>query len=84
MGKKKALSVTSAQALEFLKGQDKPTIMAQIEVEGLNSANLTALVARGLVEAQKVEIEVPTTVKRKVNAYTITEKGLAFSGDETE
>ena len=78
MANKKPLSVTSAQALKFLKGRDEPTIMADIEVEGLNSANLTALVTRGLIEAEKVEIEVPTVVKRKVNAYTITEKGQNF------
>jgi DNA-binding PadR family transcriptional regulator len=55
--------------------------MSDMGIEGLNSANLTALVNRGLVSAEQVIVEVPTIVKRKVNAYTITDKGLTFKGE---
>ena len=81
MANKKPLSQHSQKALSFLKGQTEPTIMASIEVEGLNSAHLTALKNRGLVETVQVEIEVPTVVKRKVNAYTLTAKGHEFKAE---
>jgi UDP-N-acetylenolpyruvoylglucosamine reductase len=47
----------------------------------LNSAHLTALVNRGYVEAKDVEVEVITTVKRKVKAYVITDEGKAYKGE---
>jgi DNA-binding PadR family transcriptional regulator len=39
-------------------------------------------VNRGLATTDKVEVEVPTVVKRKVNIYTITEKGIDFKESE--
>ena len=81
MANQKPISVKSMEALQYLKGQTEPTIMGHIEVEGLNSAHLTALANRGLVEAVQVTVEVPTVVKRKVNAYTLTEKGRTFKAE---
>ena len=81
MANKKPLSPVSQEALDFLKGRTEPTIMAEIEVKDLNSANLTALKNRGLIEAVQVTVEVPTVVKRKVNAYSLTEKGREFKAE---
>jgi len=81
MANQKVLSEKSLQVLEILKGATAPMIMSEIEIENLNSANLTALVNRGLVVAEQVIVEVPTIVKRKVNAYNLTEKGKAFKGE---
>jgi hypothetical protein len=81
MANQKVLSPKSLQALEILKGADKQMIMSEFEIEGLNSANLTALVNRGLIEANQVIVEVPTIVKRKVNAYTLTDKGKEFKAE---
>jgi hypothetical protein len=77
----KVLSPKSVEVLEVLKSATAPIIMSEMNIEGLNSANLTALVNRGLVVAESVVVEVPTIVKRKVNAYTITEKGLTFKAE---
>jgi hypothetical protein len=81
MANSKILSPKSLQVLEILKGANSPMVMSDIAVEGLNSANLTALVNRGLATAEQVVVEVPTIVKRKVNAYTLTEKGKTFKGE---
>lgn len=81
MANLKPLSEKSLLALNALKGVDAPVVMAELGVEGLNSANLTALVNRGLVEAVQVVVEVPTVVKRKVNAYTLTDKGANFKAE---
>jgi hypothetical protein len=81
MANTKVLSPKSLQVLEILKGANSPMVMSDIAVEGLNSANLTALVNRGLATAEQVVVEVPTIVKRKVNAYTLTEKGKNFKGE---
>jgi predicted transcriptional regulator len=81
MANSKVLSPKSLQALQILKGAESPMIMSDIAVENLNSANLTALVNRGLVVAEQVVVEVPSVVKRKVNAYTLTEKGKNFKGE---
>ncbi len=81
MANSKVLSPKSVEVLEVLKSATEPTIMSEMNIEGLNSANLTALVNRGLVSAEQVIVEVPTIVKRKVNAYTITDKGLTFKGE---
>jgi predicted nucleic acid-binding protein len=81
MANQKVLSPKSLQVLEILKGVDSPMVMSEIAVENLNSANLTALVNRGLVVAEQVVVEVPTVVKRKVNAYTLTEKGQNFKAE---
>jgi DNA-binding PadR family transcriptional regulator len=81
MANQKVLSEKSLQVLEILKSATAPMIMSEIEIENLNSANLTALVNRGLVVAEQVIVEVPTIVKRKVNAYNLTEKGKAFKGE---
>jgi predicted nucleic acid-binding protein len=81
MANQKVLSPKSLQVLEILKGANSPMVMSEIAVENLNSANLTALVNRGLVVAEQVVVEVPTVVKRKVNAYTLTEKGQNFKAE---
>jgi hypothetical protein len=81
MANTKPLSPKSIEVLEILKSTDKATIMSDLNVEGLNSANMTALVNRGLVVAEQVVVEVPTIVKRKVNAYTITDKGASFKAE---
>lgn len=75
----------STKALEVLKvlGAGEATV-AELKdkgLDGLNSAHLTALVNRGFVEAEKVTVEVPTVVKRKVNKYSLTEKGSAYKGE---
>ena len=77
----KVLSPKSLEVLEALKGLDQAVTMNDLNLDGLNSAHLTALVNRGLVVADKVVVEVPTIAKRKVNAYTLTEKGMAFKGE---
>ena len=77
----KVLSPKSLEVLEALKGLDQAVTMNELNLDGLNSAHLTALVNRGLVVADKVVVEVPTIAKRKVNAYTLTEKGMAFKGE---
>ena len=81
MANSKPLSEKSLLALQALRGADEPVVMAELGVEGLNSANLTALVNRGLAEAVQVVVEVPTVVKRKVNAYTLTDKGANFKAE---
>ena len=81
MANQKPISTKSMEALNFLKGATEPTIMSEIAVEGLNSAHLTALANRGLVEATQVVVEVPTVVKRKVNAYILTDKGQAYKAE---
>jgi hypothetical protein len=81
MANVKVLSPKSVEVLEVLKSATEPIVMSEMGIEGLNSANLTALVNRGLVSAEQVIVEVPTIVKRKVNAYTITDKGLTFKGE---
>ena len=77
----KVLSPKSLEVLEILKGSNQAVTMSDLNLDGLNSAHLTALVNRGLVTADKVVVEVPTVVKRKVNAYTLTDKGMAFKGE---
>jgi len=81
MANQKSLSPKSLEALQILKGAESPMIMSDISVEGLNSANLTALVNRGFVVAEQVVVEVPTIVKRKVNAYSLTEKGQTYKAE---
>ena len=81
MANSKPLSEKSLLALQALRGANEPVVMAELGVEGINSANLTALVNRGLVEAVQVVVEVPTVVKRKVNAYTLTDKGANFKAE---
>lgn len=81
MANQKVLSPKSLEVLQVLKGVESPMTMNDLQVENLNSAHLTALVNRGLVVAEKVVVEVPTTVKRKVNAYTLTEKGQNYKGE---
>lgn len=81
MANQKVLSALSLQALEVLKGGDATANEIKDKgLENLNSAHLTALVNRGLIEAEKVTVEVPTIVKRKVNKYRLTEKGVAYKG----
>lgn len=81
---KAKLSEKALEVLEMLKDGSTVTVAELKErgVEGLNSAQLTALVKRGLVSAEKVTVEVPTVVKRKVNAYTVTEAGSEFKSED--
>jgi hypothetical protein len=81
MANTKVLSPKSLEVLQILKGANNPMVMSDMQIENLNSANLTALVNRGLITAEQVVVEVPTIVKRKVNAYTLTEKGQNFKGE---
>ena len=81
MANQKVLSPKSLEVLQVLKGVESPMTMNELQVENLNSAHLTALVNRGLVVAEKVVVEVPTIAKRKVNAYTLTEKGQNYKGE---
>lgn len=72
----KPLSGMSLKALEVLrKGDATANELKEQGLEGLNSAHLTALVNRGYITAEKVTVEVPTIVKRKVNKYQVTDKG---------
>jgi hypothetical protein len=80
---KTKLSALSLKALEMLK--DKSMTASDLKDLGLNelnSAHLTALTNRGLISADKVEVEVATVVKRKVNKYTVTDKGMNFTDSE--
>jgi len=82
MANQKVLSPKSLQALQILReGTFTMSDLVEKGVESLNSAHLTALVNRGLITAEKVVIEVPTIVKRKVNAYSLTEKGQEFKAE---
>ena len=73
MAKVNPLSEGALKALEILQAADAPMTLAEMN-EGLEtpiaSAHLTALKRRGLVESDKVEIEVVST--REVNAYSWT------------
>ena len=76
----KNLSAGALEVLEVLKGSEPEITFAELKeggLDGLNSAHLTALVRRGLVSAEMKQKEFTQVVKRKVNVYTITEKGLA-------
>lgn len=78
----KPLSTMSLKVLQSLA--DSEATVAELKetgLEGLNSAHLTALVNRGFVEAEKVTVEVPTIVKRKVNRYRLTDKGAQYKGE---
>lgn len=78
----KPLSTMSLKVLQSLA--DSEATVAELKeagLEGLNSAHLTALVNRGFVEAEKVTVEVPTIVKRKVNRYRVTDKGAQYKGE---
>lgn len=81
MANQKVLSPKSLEVLQALKGIEGGVTMNDLNIENLNSAHLTALVNRGLVVAEKVTVEVPTIAKRKVNAYSLTEKGQGFKGE---
>lgn len=73
----KPLSSMSLKALEILQGGEYTANEMKEDggLESLNSAHLTALVNRGLITSEKITVEVPTVVKRKVNRYRITDKG---------
>jgi hypothetical protein len=80
---KTKLSAVSLQALEVLKGKSlTASDLKDLGLNELNSAHLTALANRGLITADKVEVEVQTVVKRKVNKYTVTDKGMSFTESE--
>jgi DNA-binding transcriptional ArsR family regulator len=65
------LSDTANEILDVLKASETPLTLAQIKevVPSANSAHLTALRTRGLVEGEQVEIEVVKTTKAKVLQY---------------
>ncbi len=71
--KERPLSPTAQKALDFLKESDRPLTLAEIKeiIVDINASHLGALVNRGHVVAEKVEIEVPTIAKRKVNQYAV-------------
>lgn len=75
MAKERALSEGAKEVLELLKNSDKALTLADIKetIPTANSSHLTALANRGLVSADKVEKEVATVTKRKVNIYTAVE-----------
>jgi len=80
---KNKLSALSLQALEMLKGKSMTASeLKDLGLNDINSAHLTALANRGLISADKVEVEVQTIVKRKVNKYTVTDKGVNFTESE--
>ncbi len=80
---KTKLSALSLQALEMLKGKSMTASeLKDLGLNDVNSAHLTALANRGLISADKVEVEVQTIVKRKVNKYTVTDKGVNFTESE--
>jgi hypothetical protein len=80
---KTKLSALSLQALEMLKGKSMTASeLKDLGLNDINSAHLTALANRGLISADKVEVEVQTIVKRKVNKYTVTDKGVNFTESE--
>ncbi len=82
MANQKSLSPKSLEALQILKeGTFTMGELVERGLDNLNSANLTALVNRGLISSEQIVVEVPTVVKRKVNAYTLTDKGKAFKGE---
>jgi hypothetical protein len=82
MANQKSLSLKSLEALQILKeGTFTMNELVERGLDNLNSANLTALVNRGLITSEQIVVEVPTVVKRKVNAYTLTDKGKAFKGE---
>lgn len=83
MAKVNKLSEGASKVLEALKEVGTATAMELKEkgLDKLNSAHLTALVNRGLAVSKDVQVEVVTVVKRKVKAYTITEKGKEFKED---
>ena len=86
MAKVNKVSEGALKALEALKAVGTATAkdLKDAGLEGLNSAHLTALVNKGLVESTDTVVEVVTVVKRKVKAYTVTEKGMTFDVKEGE
>jgi hypothetical protein len=75
------LSDGSLKALEMIKkGVGTAQEMKDKGLE-VNSSHLTALVNRGLVVANPVEKEIQVVVKRKVNEYSLTDKGNAFKSE---
>ena len=67
------LSPEASAVLNAIKESDGALTLAQLKelVPNANSAHLTALRTRGLISAE--EVEVITTSKRKVLAYSKTE-----------
>lgn len=68
-----ALSPKATEILDFLKAQETPVTLADIKkvITDANSAHLTALRTRGLVNADEIEIEVPKVTKTKVLRYKV-------------
>ena len=79
----KKLAPLSPGAVDALKGLvDNPATVADLKAAGIaaNPSHLTALIARGYVTAEPVDIEVVTVAKRTVNSYTITDAGRSILG----
>lgn len=87
MAKSKGLSAISMQALEYLQEAKFATIQEMKQFnhfEGLNSAHLTALRNRELVESETVKLVCDCCgASRKVLKYTITEKGMEYGSNES-
>ena len=69
--KQAELSAVATEVLEVVRASEKPMTLAEIKaiVPTANSAHLTALKTRGLVQAEDVEIVVQS--KRTVLAYSV-------------
>jgi len=76
------LSEGALKALEMLKEGAKTAADIKIRGFAVNSAHLTVLVKRGYATSEDSTIECEFCgSKRKVKAYTLTEKGLSFEGE---
>lgn len=66
------LSPKAVEVLEALKTLPEGATLADLKnvVEGANSAHLTALRSRGMVEAVEVEVETVKVTKSKVLKYS--------------
>ena len=80
MAKENKLSVGAMTALSHVKGG--ASTAQEIKANGfdVNPAHLTALVNRGLVTAEKIQLVCACCgAKRVVNSYTITDEGKEFT-----
>ena len=74
MATEKKLSEGMETALKMVKESENGLTIAEMKELGFknaNSSHLTALKKKGLVDSVEVEIEIPTTIKRKVQKYFI-------------
>jgi hypothetical protein len=75
MAKERELSAVAKEVFKALQSFPNGATLADIKkvVPNANSAHLVALKSRGLVNAEKVEIETERIVKSKVNSYSVIE-----------